>query len=60
MNERSDSRVADVTVRHVFNPRACYKSEKHHTQTPGGLCFTTPGRLASMLRGLQDATQAVR
>lgn len=25
--------------------RACYKSEKHLTQTPGGLCFTTLGRL---------------
>lgn len=54
MNVRSDSRVVEKTVRHVSKPRACYQSEKHLTQTPGGLCLITPGRLASMLHGLED------
>lgn len=41
--------VAEKTVRHVLKPRATAKLEKHYTETPYGLCFITPERLASVL-----------
>ncbi|KAI1039382.1 hypothetical protein LB505_002746 [Fusarium chuoi] len=41
--------VAEKTVRHVLKPRATAELEKHYTETPYGLCFITPERLASVL-----------